>query len=81
MPRFRIDTLFKNPLYYAVFWAILYSASMNIPYYSMLFPENNILVAKASLISFIYALAMFYGFTLIKKISRGLLLHLNWLQI
>lgn len=73
MPRFRIDTLFKNALLYAIFWAGLYSVSMNIPYYFMLFPENNTLIAKASLISFIYALAMFYGFTLIKKLSRVLI--------
>jgi len=61
------SVLKKSPLIYAVFWSALYVFSMNIPYYSMLFPEHSSIVYKAAFISFVYGLAMFYGFTLIKR--------------
>lgn len=73
MPPSSYNTFFKHPLLYSIFWALLYCASMNIPYYSMLFPENNVILAKASLISFIYILTLFYSFTLIKRISSILI--------
>ena len=61
--------LINPPFFYAVFWAALYTLSMNVPYYSMLFPEKHAVLIKASLLSFIYGTAMFYGFTLFKRVS------------
>ncbi len=60
----------KKPLLYAFFWSALYTLSMNIPYYAMLFPENHAVLIKASLLSFIYGITMFYGIILIRIVSH-----------
>ncbi len=67
------SALKKNPVGYSIFWAALYTLCLNVPYYGILFPENGTIIIKASLLSFIYGVTMFYGCTLIRRAAPFLL--------
>lgn len=57
-------------------WALVYTLCANLPYYQMLFASNNLVCAKAVMLSFVYAVTLLYGLTLLRTPGKVLLIFL-----